>query len=142
MAAGKTRPTAFKNICQHCVLMDIAHEEPAAVFFRECVGQIKASATVSRFVPMVRDRFYVIKDIGIKVSASLSVITAAVNDVPQMWYHTGRKEHLAVIVEIHAPGITCAPGKHFKFLFDWMVSPDARINRRAFMRGGAWLSDF
>ena len=71
----------------------------------------------------------------------LPLIAAALDDVPQMGNHAGGRNRLAPVVEVDAPGIARAFGKHFKHVPRGMIAPDARVERDALAVRRARLAD-
>ena len=90
---------------------------------------------------VVGNRFDVVVDIRVEVLSALPFITGTLNHVIQMGYHAGRDESLPLGIEVDAPRIAGAPGKDFELVALRMVTPDACIERCAFVIGRAWLAD-
>ncbi len=79
--------------------------------------------------------------IWIEVIASLSFVASTLNDVIQVRYHAGGQERLAMVIEVDAPRIAGAMGKHFEHMLCWVIAPDTGVNRYALIVRCARLTD-
>ena len=110
------------------MFVEIRHEDPVAIFLGKRVGQVDAGSAVGRAVPVIRDRFDIIKDIRVNVFAPLTVVNAAGNHMPKVRNHTSGDEHLAVIIKIQAPRIAETVGDHFKPILCRMIAPHSAVD--------------
>ncbi|MCB0689570.1 MAG: hypothetical protein KDC53_23685, partial [Saprospiraceae bacterium] len=64
--------------------MDVGHEYSTMLIWGEGIGLIYAGTSMSRPMPMVSNSLDVFIDIWVKMPASLSLIDATRNDMPEM----------------------------------------------------------
>ena len=81
---------------------------------------------------VVGNRFNVVEGIGVEVLPTLTVITAPLHHVPQVWNHTGRNKRLTPVIEIDAPWMTGAMRKDFELMFCRVITPDTRVQSLTF----------
>ena len=60
---------------------------------------------MSRSVTVIDDRADVTVDIGVEVSAALTVIDASRDDVEHVWDHTGRDEEVSFRIIVDPPWV-------------------------------------
>src|SRR5690606_28317694 len=82
--AHEARAATLEVVDDHVVLVDVAHEETAAVSLGEGVGEIEARAAVRGGVAMVRDRLQVVVHVRAEVRAALPLVSPALDDVPEV----------------------------------------------------------
>ena len=126
--ADKSRPLGFQHIGEHGVFMDVGHKQLVAIALGKGVGKIDPRTTMGRTMAMVRNRLDITIDVRIEMAATLPLIDATGDDVPEMWNHAGRDEQLALGVVIDSPGITETVRDHFKAVLGGMVAPDAAVD--------------
>ena len=73
--------------------------------------------------------------------AALTLVTPALDHVPEVRDDAGFDPGLAAFVEVEAPGIARAFGENFEQLLGRMITPHGGINPLAVLLGGAGLAD-
>src|SRR5688572_24310721 len=126
--ADETRTFRLESVSEQCALVDVRHEDPAAIVARKFVRQVNARATMCRAVAMIGDGLDIGIDVGIDVPPTLPVVNPTGYDVPQMRDHARRDEHLAVIVEVETPRIAEAMRHDFEPVLRRMIAPDAAVD--------------
>ncbi len=141
MFADEARPLGYHVIDQHCMLVNVAHEELIAVFLGKNVGEVKAGPAMSGLVSMVPDRLDVVVDVRVYVLFALFVVDASLHDMKKVRNHATGGEALPHVVEVESPGIGQALGKNFEFLGLRMKAPDSTVNEFTVFLCGARLPD-
>jgi hypothetical protein len=124
----------LEDVRQHVVLVDVAHEEAAAVLGREGVREVHPRAAVGGLMVVVADGLQVLIDV-VRMSPRLPLVVAALDDVPEVRDHARRRERLAVVVEVETPRVRKPVGEDLEALFGRMEPPDASVD---FLALGVW----
>ncbi len=128
MMTDEARATGLEDVRDHIMLVKVRHEDAVAVFLRELIREVDASAAMRGAMPMIGDGLDVIEDVRIDVAAALTVIDAAGDDMPEMRDHAGGDEDLAVVIEVDSPRIAKAVRDDFKAILRGMITPNPTIN--------------
>ena len=91
-----------------------------------------------------RDRTDITVGVRIKMTASLAVIQAAGDDMPQVRDHACCNEKLPLGVVVDTPRIAKTVRNNFKHFLSWVIAPDTTINLLTLPfkldRLGIWLT--
>src|SRR5690606_22796586 len=87
---------------------------------------------MSRPVAVVGYCFDVVVYVGVKMLSTLAVINATRYNMPHVWNYAGADKQLTFGIIVNSPGIAEAMGNYFKFIFGWMIPPNASVDIGAF----------
>ena len=132
VARGEARSLSLEHVGQHGVLVDVGHEDPSLLRGRKGIGLVDARPAVRRSVAMVGDRLDVAVDVRVEVLASLTVIDAARDHVPEVGDDAGADDELPFGVVVDTPRVAESVGDDLEPILRRMVSPDAAIDLDAF----------
>ena len=117
------------------VLVNVAHENLAAIFRRKLIALINAHSTVGRTIMlMIDDGRQQLVAVRIGRRPSLSHVKTARRHVEQMIDDTGADEGVARAIKIHAPGVARAIRKHFELHAARLKACDGRRDFDARLR--------
>ena len=120
----EARSVGDQTVLMHGIVMDVAHENGAAIFLRVLIPLINLDAGVSRHVMLVIDnRRQELIGVRMRRRAALPHVHSARRQMEKMINHTGAHKRVAIPVEIDAPRIARAVGIDLEF-------PGARIKAR------------
>jgi hypothetical protein len=130
------------------VVVDRPDDELAAVLRREGVVEHEARAAVrvaalaalQVLVLVVGDGLNVLVGVLVLVLSALAVVAPALDHVPEVRDDAGLDEHLAVLVEVDAPGIAGSLGEPFKDLLEGVIAPDRGVHGDALVVRRAGLA--
>src|SRR5438552_3672069 len=91
---------------------------------------------------VIRNGFYIIIGIRVKMGAGLPLVTPALNGMKQVRYHAGFHKTLSMLVKIDSPGIARAFGEEFENVFQRMITPDSGIDADPFPFRRTGFADF
>src|SRR5690606_413973 len=95
---------------------------------------------VTHPMDMICNGFYIVIGISVKMISPLALVTGTLDHMIKMRNYTYCSKCMSVIIEIKSPGITCAVGKHLKFMAKRMVSPYSGVNLNTFFIGSTWFT--
>ena len=121
-------PLRVQHIREHGVLVDVGHEDAAACEVREGIGLIDARPAMRRAMTMIGDRLNVAVDVRIEVLATLSLINAARDDVPQVGDDARADQQLALGVVVDAPRVAEAVRDDLEPILRRVIAPDAAVD--------------
>ena len=139
----------FHDIDVDAVPVNVAHKQFAVILFRprstlitqQPTVRVTATETTADRVPrpLVRalpvpvrgNRFDVVVGVRVEVLPRLALVAATLHDVPEVRNHAGFDEEIAVRIVVQPPRVRGALREDFKRMPRRMISPDARVDRRA-----------
>ena len=128
---NKTRSIGDHYIRQHGMFVDVAHEQPAVVFFGESICQVESRTTMGGQMGVIANRLNVIVNMWVEMRPALLVVNSPLNHVKQMRNDATGSETLALIIEIKTPRIGQTASKYFKRPTRRVVTPNATIDELA-----------
>ena len=144
---------ALEQVVVDAVAVDVAREDAVAILVGPVVAQVDHRAGVgvaaaglavlgvrlalARVVPAAAGPVDVVGagldqvvEVGVEVLAVHPLEVGAGDDVEEVRDHAVGDEHLAVVVEVEAPGVGRAVGDGLEDLPGRVIAPDAAVDRR------------